>query len=268
MRISCIIPTRNRCEMVLEAIESVRNQQCSDMEIVVVDDGSTDETQSEVSSKYPETIMVRLKGVGPGSARNAGVSAASGDTLMFLDSDDIWLADHVQKLKSVLDRGFQVAYGTTKTIDEINGGEFLIPSQSERVEGDCFEALIRWCFLVPSSIGVSRNAFEAVKGFNDVDTAEDWTFFLKLAARFHFGFAGPSPITIRKLHKGSICFLSNRKKLLAMTSQVFNLLQKEPRATEAHRNHFARLHEWTGSNMDQLSTVQDWYLALLREKII
>jgi glycosyltransferase involved in cell wall biosynthesis len=254
--------------MVLDAIESIKQQHYSGLEIVVADDGSTDNTRTVVRARYPEAILVRLDGAGPGPARNAGVSAASGDFLMFLDSDDTWLENHVRELRKVLDRGFQVAYGTTRTVDEISSGEFLIPAEEEMIEGDCFEALLRWCFLVPSSIAVSRHAFSAVNGFDDVDSGEDWLFFLKLAARFHFGFAGPSPITIRKLHRGSLCFLNERKKLLAMINQVFNLLQKEPRATAAHRNHFARLHEWTASNMDQWSTVQDWYLALLREKII
>ena len=254
--------------MVLEAIESIRQQQCADLEIIVVDDGSTDHTRAEIKSMFPEILLVKLNGVGPGSARNAGVDASSGEILMFLDSDDLWLENHVQQLVDVLKRGFQVAYGTTKTIDEIGGGDFLIPDKDEGQEGDCFDPLCRWCFMVPSSVAVNREAFEAVGGFDTVTCGEDWIFFLKLSARFPFGFAGPHPITLRRLHRGSLCFLSDRKKLLAIIKQVFSVLENEPRATAAQRNNFTMLYEWTAANMDQWETVQDWYLQMLREKTI
>jgi glycosyltransferase involved in cell wall biosynthesis len=268
LKISCIIPTRNRCSMVLEAIESIRRQDHSHLEIIVVDDGSTDNTQAEIKSRVPEIRQVRLNGAGPGPARNAGVAASSGDILMFLDSDDLWLENHVRQLQDTLNLGYQVAYGVTKTIDEIRGSDFLIPDKGERIEGDCFDALTRWCFLVPSSVAISRKAFMAVGGFDNVACGEDWTFFLKLSARFPFGYAGPLPITLRRLRRGSLCFLSDKKKLLVIINQVFTVLENEPRATAAHRNHFTMLHEWTAANMDQWSTVQDWYLEMLKENII
>ena len=254
--------------MVLEAIASIRQQQYSDLEIIVVDDGSTDNTRAAIKSMFPEIRQVRLNGVGPGLARNAGADAANGNILMFLDSDDLWLENHVQQLLDILNRGFQVAYGATKTIDEIGGRDFLIPDKGEGIEGDCFEPLLRWCFLVPSSFAISREAFMNVGGFDNVACGEDWTFFLKLSTRFPFGYAGPLPITIRRLHKGSLCFLSDKKKLLAIINQVYTFLENEPRATAAHRNHFTMLHEWTAANMNQWSTVQDWYIEMLREKII
>ena len=268
LNISCIIPTRNRCNMVLEAIESIKRQHYSDLEIIVVDDGSTDNTRAEIKSMFPEIHQVKLDGVGPGLARNAGVTASSGDILMFLDSDDIWLENHARRLIDTINRGFQVAYGTTKTIDEIGEKDFLIPDKGKEVEGDCFEPLLRWCFLVPSSVALNRKTFMSVGGFDNLACGEDWTFFLKLSARFPFGYAGSRPITSRRLHRGSLCFLSDKKKLLAIINQVYTFLENEPRATAAHRNHFTMLHEWTAANMDQWATVQDWYLGMLRDKII
>jgi len=254
--------------MVLEAVESILQQTCDALEIIVVDDGSTDNTHDAVREMFPEVRLVRLDGQGPAQARNAGVAASGGDIIMFLDSDDLWLKDHVWRLMDVLDRGFQVAYGVTKNRDEIRDDSFFIPDSAEMMEGDCFDPLTKWCFLVPSSVAVSREAFMAVNGFDNVDCGEDWTFFLKLAARYPFGCAGPAPITLRRLHRGSLCFLNDRQKLLAMISQVFNLLEKEPRATAAQRDHFRMLHEWTTANMNQWSTVQDWYIEMQREKII
>jgi glycosyltransferase involved in cell wall biosynthesis len=212
--------------------------------------------------------QVLLNGEGPGTARNAGVSASSGDILMFLDSDDIWLENHVQQLFSVFQRGFQVAYGVTLTRDEVAGGDFLIPEKGAGLEGDCFSALLRWCFMVPSSIALHRDVFIKIGGFDDIAYGEDWTFFLKLGARYPFGFAGPEPITIRRLHHGSLCFLNDRKNLLAIINQVLRVLESEPRATASHHEHFRLLQKWTTANMDRWSTVQDWYQAMQREKII
>ena len=254
--------------MVLEAIESIRHQPYSDLEIIVVDDGSKDNTQAEINSLFPEVQLVALDGIGPGPARNAGVNASTGNVLMFLDSDDIWLENHVRQLMDTLGRGYQVAYGTTKIIDEVGKQNFIVPDEGAGLEGDCFEQLIRWCFMFPSSLAVSRKAFMVVNGFEDITYGEDWIFFLKLSAQFPFCFSGPQPITLRKLHEGSFCFLSDKKKLLGIINQVYTFLKKESKATKAHLDHFTMLHDWTDANMDQWSTVQDWYLEMVKEKII
>jgi glycosyltransferase involved in cell wall biosynthesis len=254
--------------MTLAAIESVMRQRFFDVEVIVVDDGSTDNTLHQVTALFPEINTIKLDGVGPGRARNAGAAAAKGDILMFLDSDDLWLDNHVQQLLNVLKRGFQVAYGVARTRHEIGGADFLIPENGAGPEGDCFHALLRWCFLVPSAMALKRETFEEIGGFTSLACGEDWIFFLRLAAQFPFGFAGPAPITLRRLHAGSLCFLSDKKKLLAMISQVLTFLENEPRATAAHCRHFKMLHAWTASHTAQWPTVQDWYLSLLQEKII
>jgi len=187
---------------------------------------------------------------------------------MFLDSDDLWLDNHVQQLVNVINRGFQVAYGVAQTKDEIGGADFFIPENGAGPEGDCFDSVLRWCFLIPSAMALKRETFQKIGGFPTISCGEDWIFFLKLAAQYPFGFAGPEPITLRKLHRGSLCFLSDKKKLLAIINHVLKVLENEPRATTTHYNHFKMLHEWTAENMTQWSTVQDWYLSMLQEKII
>ena len=268
MKISCIIPTKNRCHRTLEAIESVMRQQSCGVEIIVVDDGSTDATLAEVNKLFPDIVTIKRHGIGPGRARNAGVAAATGDILMFLDSDDLWLDNHVQQLVNVLNRGFQVAYGVAQTRHEVGGTDFLIPENGAGTEGDCFHALLRWCFLVPSAMALKRKTFQEIGGFAPLSCGEDWVFFLRLAAQFPFGFTGPEPITLRRLHQGSLCFLGDKRKLLAMICQMLTVLENEPRATRAHCNHFKMLYDWTAHNMAQWSSVQDWYLAMLQEKII
>jgi glycosyltransferase involved in cell wall biosynthesis len=268
VKISCIIPTRNRCQSVLAALDSIKRQQFYELEIILVDDGSTDDTLAEVASLFPEVHTVKLSGVGPGLARNAGAGVAGGDILMFLDSDDLWLENHVKRLVNVLNLGFEVAYGVAQTRNEVGGEDFLIPENGTGLEGDCFQALTRWCFLVPSALAVTRKAFEHAGGFSSVPYGEDWLFFLELATLYPFGFTGAEPITLRKLHPGSLCFLSDKKKLLGIIKQVRTFLENEPRATVAHCHHFRMLHAWTSENSTHWPTVQDWYLSMLKEKII
>ena len=89
MKISCIIPTKDRCDMVLRAIDSALSQQADLFEIVLVDDGSVDGTSEVVQERYPDVKIVRLSGLGQGLARNAGVKASQGDVLMFLEEERI-----------------------------------------------------------------------------------------------------------------------------------------------------------------------------------
>jgi len=268
VKISSIIPTKNRCQSVLAALDSIKRQQFYELEIILVDDGSTDDTLAEVASLFPEVQTIKLSGAGPGLARNAGAAVAGGDIFMFLDSDDLWLENHVRQLVNALNRGFEVAYGVAHTRNVVGGEDFLIPENGIGIEGDCFQALTRWCFLVPSALAVTRKAFEQTGGFSSVPYGEDWLFFLGLATLYPFGFTGAEPITLRKLHHGSLCFLSDKKKLLGIIKQVLTFLENEPRATAANCHHFKMLQAWTAENSAQWPTVQDWYLSMLKEKLI
>ncbi len=268
MKVSCIIPTKDRRDMVMRAITSIYAQQVDGLEIVLVDDGSVDGTADAVRDRYPAVRVIELSGVGPGPARNAGADATTGDVLMFLDSDDVWLEHHVDSLVCVLNRGFSVAYGTTRTVDEVGGGSFLIPDGGVGQEGDCFNGLIRWCFLVPSSTALSREAFQRVSGFSSGLLAEDWAFFLKLARHYPFGFAGGSPITIRYLHAGSLCHLSGADKIINGLQTVKQAVMDCGRLHGEELEMICRIEQWVEEKGIGWTTVQDWYTAMREEGLI
>lgn len=267
MRISCLIPTRDRAHMVQRSIRSVLAQERLCDEIIVVDDGSVDGTSNEIAARFPQVRLLRLSGVGPGRARNAGVAAATGEILMFLDSDDEWTADHVRRLVPLFAAGYEMAYGTARTIDLVGGGEFLIPDQGAGTSGDCFEALLRWCFLVPSAMAVRRSAFDRVGGFVLNDLGEDWGFFLQLAQHFPFGFAGPAPITIRYLHEGSQCRLHSRQAVLDAVSALHRL-DWEAERREAATIRFSQLINWITQKDAPWTTVHEWYLSMKQENLL
>ncbi len=267
MGVSCIIPTRNRRELVFAAIASAQAQDLA-VEIVVVDDGSTDGTVELVRACFPEITLVRLGGDGPGLARNAGVAAATHDLLMFLDSDDIWLPGHVRALRETMERGFVVAYGVTRNRNKVHGGEFRLPGAGEAVEGDCRHALRRWCFLVPSAMAVTREAFLTVGGFGPGLLGEDWAFFLRLAARFPFGFAGNAPITERLLHEGSLCAMVDRRAILAAVRQLGAASRADQLGGHLAVRRFEEMEQWLLQNEETWTTVQEWYTALRRDNML
>ncbi|HIJ90522.1 MAG: glycosyltransferase [Desulfobulbaceae bacterium] len=266
MRISCVIPTRNRPEMTCRAIAGVVAQDTPVSEIIVVDDGSTDNTVALVAARFPEVRLLKCSGLGPGLARNAGVAAASGQVIMFLDSDDVWLEGHVAGLVRTLARGYPVAYGLTRNIDRIGGGEFFIPEPGMAVEGQCLAALARWCFLVPSAMAVEKEAFVAAGGFGGGELGEDWSFFIRLAQRFSFGFCGDEPITLRHLHGGSLCNCVGGERLESLLVSV-GLALAESGALPEDVSRFQALADWTRRQGDWQS-IQQWYICLKEEALV
>lgn len=102
MLYTTILPTYNRCHRLAEAIESILQQSYKTMEIIVVDDGSTDDTAEMIAHQYPFVRYFYQKNQGPAAARNRGLREASGDLIALLDSDDIWLAHKIHTELSML----------------------------------------------------------------------------------------------------------------------------------------------------------------------
>ena len=268
MKVSCIIPARDRKDMVLKAIESALAQEGWVPEIVVVDDGSTDGTKGAVKTHFPGIKLISTHGLGPGLARNKGVRAATGNVFMFLDSDDIWLPLHVKSLIALLHQGFQVAYGVTKTKDSLAGGEFFIPERGEEISGQCFSSLARWCFMVPSSVAVTRKAFEDVNGFGQGNMGEDWVFFLKLSTLYQFGFV-PKVITHRLLHEGSLCCLNDQgMEIQHALKRIMKVLQTSDKATPEDFDRIRKMQVLAAKGRQKWRTVQEWYMNMKMQDLV
>lgn len=119
-KVSVIIPTYNRANYICEAIDSVLNQTFQDFEIIVVDDGSTDNTR-EVLEQYNKRIKYFYKtNGGEASARNLGVERSNGEYIAFLDSDDLWLPDKLKKQMTVFEKNSDIGlvYAQVYSIDK------------------------------------------------------------------------------------------------------------------------------------------------------
>jgi glycosyltransferase involved in cell wall biosynthesis len=182
--VSVVLPTRNRAPLVRRAIASVLAQTFSDWELIVVDDGSADNTAEVVRSfTDPRLQLLRLTDCGsPGRARNEGVAGSRGALVAFLDSDDEWLPSKLERQVACLrhDSGVAVVYCLDQRVDDQTGRK--APVSRSLPEGDVFTALVWGWNPALSSIVVKRSVLLAVGGFDPALPAfNDHDLMLRIA---------------------------------------------------------------------------------------
>lgn len=191
--VSVIIPTYNYARFVHRAIDSVLAQTYGDVECVVVDDGSTDETP-QVLARYGSRIrVIRKEKQGPGIARNRGIGAARGEYIAFLDSDDHWRPDKLAKQVEVLDA--DPSLGAVGCANEIVDGAgahvsntiFPSPATPTDLADQLRGVAVRRLWVGSSCSGalIPKRVLEDVRMFDEsLTAAEDWDLWLKIAARY------------------------------------------------------------------------------------
>lgn len=186
--ISVIIPTYNRAALVSRAIDSVLAQTRKADEIIVVDDGSTDETQ-EVLSRYHDSIhIITQVNTGVSSARNSGIRASKGRWITLLDSDDIWHPTKLQRQKSYHDRHPHSKISHTKEQWIRNGKVIKQKSYHDKPQGWCFQENLCFCKIAPSTIMIEREVFDKVGLFDTTLTVcEDYDLWLRILRHYALG---------------------------------------------------------------------------------
>jgi len=193
---SAIIPTFNRKERLIEAIDSVLTQTLPPLEVLVVDDGSTDGT-GEALRKYPVTVIGQ-QNAGPSSARNRGARQAKGRWLAFLDSDDLW-----EKEKLERQMAYALEYPDYPLIHTgeswIRNGKPLAQKGHHKKEGGwLYRRSLELCLISPSSVVIRRDFYEEVGGFDEeLLSAEDYDLWLRVCHRHQVGYL-EAPLTIKK----------------------------------------------------------------------
>jgi glycosyltransferase involved in cell wall biosynthesis len=186
--VSVIIPVYNRADRILRCLDSVFEQTYPQVEIIVVDDGSTDNLAERLEDIQAKIIYLHQANRGQGSARNAGIRAANGGWIAFLDSDDFWEAEKLEKQISGLRESGQL-WGHTKTAmaptDE-NPHYFGEWHQGPR-SGMIASQLIRTNFICTSSVVINRRVIEEAGGFCEdrhIQNFEDYELWLRIAADY------------------------------------------------------------------------------------
>ncbi len=200
-RVSVIIPTHNRANVVGEAIHSVLAQDCRGFEVVVVDDGSTDDTAAAARAfGEPVRVVPRACG-GPAAARNTGIRESRGEFVCFLDSDDLYLPGRLARAVAFLDRRpeYDAVYGDWAILHE--DGRLTRRPGRGFPSGRVFRQLLLRQLWHTNTITLRRRCFDQVGLFDEsLPRWEDRDFWLRLAWSCRIGYL-PGEVAVYRMER-------------------------------------------------------------------
>lgn len=180
--ISVIIPAHNRAHTLPRALDSVLAQTRPADEVILVDDGSTDDTAALLQTHYPTVRYLHQPNQGVSAARNSGIRVARGDWIALLDSDDAWLPHKLACQARQLDSGAPLIHS-----DEIwirNGVRVNPMKKHAKSGGWIYQQCLPLCAISPSAALLRRDLFERIGLFDDtLPACEDYDFWLRVCAR-------------------------------------------------------------------------------------
>ena len=184
--VSVIIPTFNRAQKVRRAISSVLFQTFRDYEIIVVDDGSTDETSLSLAPfRTHIRHLAHPKNLGVSAARNTGIRASKGPLIAFLDSDDYWLPEKLALQVAFFESRPEVLACQTQE-HWIRKGVRVNPGKKHlKPSGEIFDASLKLCLVSPSAVMLKRSLLDEVGLFDEaLPVCEDYDLWLRTSSRY------------------------------------------------------------------------------------
>lgn len=182
--VSAVIPTYNCSKLLPDAIESALNQSYSNIEIIVVDDGSTDDT-SKVCERYGNNIRyIRRANGGTPAARNSGLQLAKGDFVALLDHDDCWLPTKIKsQVQAMLqDEAIGLVHTGGRVIDLETG---ITTSEYVAVAETDYHQILSWCSVGCASAMIRRSVLDQLGGFDeDLHGVDDWDLWIRIGWEF------------------------------------------------------------------------------------
>ncbi|MCX5863535.1 MAG: glycosyltransferase, partial [Deltaproteobacteria bacterium] len=195
--VSIIIPTYNRAGFLAQAIDSVLSQTYSNFELIVVDDGSTDETPARLASYGKALICLRQENRGPAAARNAGIRAARHPLLAFLDSDDQFARNKLALQTAAMEAQPDLLISHTQETWFRNGQHLNQKRHHTKEGGDIFARNLALCMVGMSTVMVRQELFARVGLFDEsFPCCEDYEFWLRASVAHPF-FLLDTPLTAK-----------------------------------------------------------------------
>ena len=228
MMISVIIPTFNRSGYLIEALQSVLGQKHVDLELIVVDDGSSDDTAKRLQPFLSTVRVQHQPHSGVSAARNAGIGMARGEWIAFLDSDDLWMPEKLSRQLDYLGRNPGLLICQTEEI-WLRNGERLNPRKyHKKPSGYCFPLLLERCLVSPSAVLMHRTLLDAVGVFDEsLPACEDYDLWLRVGCRYPIGLVEEPLVIKRGGHPDQLSAavgVLDRYRIQALVK----LLQREP----------------------------------------
>lgn len=215
MNISVVIPTFNRSHTLKRALDSVLNQTLPAQEVIIIDDGSTDNTGALIQSYQDSLVPIRYfkkDNAGVSSARNLGIEKAVSEWVSFLDSDDEWLPQKLEKQVEFIEQnpGYKAVHGEEVWIR--NGVRVNPHKKHKKYGGRIFKNCLPLCAISPSTIMIHKSVLEKTGLFRtDYPACEDYDLWLKLTCQYEVGFI---EIPIIKKYGGHADQLSHQFKAM------------------------------------------------------
>jgi glycosyltransferase involved in cell wall biosynthesis len=183
MNISVIIPTYNRANLLIRAIQSVLEQTMPAQEIIVIDDGSNDDTAAVMAQMFPQCCYIHQPNKGVSAARNKGIATAQGEWLAFLDSDDEWLPGKLAAQRDLLQQNPNYKICHTNEIWIRNGKRVNQMKKHTKSGGYIFLNCLPLCVISPSSVIIHRSLFKEIGVFDEqLPACEDYDIWLRICA--------------------------------------------------------------------------------------
>src|SRR6202167_5667831 len=221
LQVSIIIPTYNRCAMLLEAIDSVLAQSSTAFELIVIDDGSTDGTSEHLARLDKSVRIERIEHRGPAAARNHGVALARAPLIAFLDSDDRWAPAKLERQLAFMSANPDCAISQTNEIWIRNGRRVNPGARHRKRVGDIFVDSIRTCLISMSATMMRTDLFRSLGGFDEsMDAAEDYDLWLRILIDHEAGLLDQPLVTRRGGHRDQTSATTpalDRFRILALT---------------------------------------------------
>lgn len=222
---SVIIPTHNRAWCLGRAIDSVLAQDFADFELIVVDDGSNDQTPALLMGYGDRLSVIRQDNRGVSAARNAGIRAASGELIAFLDSDDQWLASKLSVQAAFFQDNPEAMICQTQETWVRNGVRVNPGRRHLKRAGDIFTDSLALCLVSPSAVAMRRRLFDVVGLFDEnLPVCEDYDLWLRVSCRHPVHLIDQALVIRHGGHADQLsarsrqdkCRIESLKKILAM----------------------------------------------------
>ena len=195
--VSVIIPTYNRAVFLARAIDSVLSQNYPNFELLVVDDGSTDETQPLLASYGENITVLRQENRGPAAARNVGIRAARHPLLAFLDSDDCFVRQKLVTQVAAMEAHPDLLISYTQETWFRNGHHLNHKKRHSKEDGDIFARSLELCMVGMSTVIARRELFDRIGLFDEsFPCCEDYEIWIRASIRHHFLLVD-MPLTIK-----------------------------------------------------------------------
>ena len=196
--LSVIIPTYNRAWILREAIDSVLSQTYRNVELIIVDDGSTDQTTALLERYRDDALVLHQANLGVSAARNAGVAAASGSLIAFLDSDDLWLPGKARRQVAFFQSNPQALVCQTEEVWIRNGRRVNPRWRHRKPSGMIFQQSLELCLVSPSAVMMRRELLERAGGFDEsLPACEDYDLWLRIGAAYPV-YLIADPLTVKR----------------------------------------------------------------------